>query len=415
MYVSILEKVFDGGIFRNQVIELLKNIKIQDSSENIALFIMLPILLRSNNGIHFTWNQYEREIAELKAEMNINNIDLEISYIPMLFSHFYLKPFLLFYFLLITTPLLSIRIIKRKISVIHCRSYLPTLISCLLKKIFPIHVIFDLRGLYVSEMVTVNMLKNDSLSYNIWSKIERYLLELSDQIIILSDTFAEYFESKKIDVKEKTKLIYANVNIPYFQSERGEKVEYKKKLELEKYNIFLYSGSLGHWHSSDALLSVFKKIAFQISNPILVVLTQYRRDLILDSARKYGIDEKLLMIKYCKPEEMLEYLLAADFGIIPLTEEQLGDDFYWVARTMLSSKAEEYMAAGLPILFNQQIGGLQYINERTHVGIPFTFSDEINIRVNHYHTLSKNCKDYANRNFSVKSNAEKYMQLYKVN
>jgi glycosyltransferase involved in cell wall biosynthesis len=270
-----------------------------------------------------------------------------------------------------------------------------------------IKIIFDMRGLYISESIIVKKIKQNSLNHRIWIRLENILFENVDSIIILSEAFYEYLPKR---FHNKTKLIYANVDTSRFVDNKINKNQ-RILNNLQNKTIFIYAGSLGHWHDIDTLMKIFSLSKKHVNNPFLIILSNIKKEEIKHTLSTYSIKEEDILITSCKPADVNDFLLTANFGIVPLSDKKLTSHENWVAKTMISSKAEEYMAAGLNLIFHNKIGGLNTIHQNSFtVGISYPFKEDYSLE----HMVSKNVNNiiFANENFDININVKKYIKEY---
>ena len=69
-----------------------------------------------------------------------------------------------------------------------------------------------------------------------------------------------------------------------------------------------------------------------------------------------------------KPTEIIDFLLLSDYGMVPGSDNE-GPCYDLLYKTILSSKAEEYLVAGLPIIVNPRIESLVSFVEDNESGL----------------------------------------------
>jgi glycosyltransferase involved in cell wall biosynthesis len=89
-----------------------------------------------------------------------------------------------------------------------------------------------------------------------------------------------------------------------------------------------------------------------------------------------------------------------------------------VSETMIGTKVAEYLAAGLPLIVNKDVGGLRALAPRKRLGVIFDLDDMAALRdgvsalAGTYDEYSSNCRKAALAHFSVKKVAYQYMGVY---
>lgn len=395
-----LENIFIGGIFRNQVQILLNKIASM-INHKVSLVVILPIIKRENGKFYRMKKLYGENIAQLQKECDSNNIQLIFINVPLFFRHNTMNIILLPLLIVWSLPRIIRVIYINKVDIIHCRSYLSSLLGVLAKLVTKKQVIFDMRGLFIYEGVITGIFNKDTLNYKVWLWIEEKIFQLTDQIVILSDTFKEYIPKEYL---KKTRLVYANVDEEYFTDQIVE-----KQSEIVS---FIYTGSLGHWHELNAIFKIYSEFRKFYSKSKLVILSVVDTNEFQAGLTKYNIPIQEVDVFTCKPSEVKKHLFSSHFGILPLNLRDLSFEEEWVAKTMISSKGEEYMAAGLQVIFHNSIGGMKYIHDQSHpIGIEYPLKNTV--KLNEIELFNKDNKNYAEKNFNLLRNVEKYSEIYK--
>ena len=87
-------------------------------------------------------------------------------------------------------------IILKRIKIVHARAYTPLFSVLLLKKLFNLSLIFDMRGFWPEELVDSGRIKEKSIYYKILKFLEKKSILLSDKIITLTPESKEIIEEK---------------------------------------------------------------------------------------------------------------------------------------------------------------------------------------------------------------------------
>ena len=137
---------------------------IEGLSKNYFFFICTSENLENSNKINLFKNKINKNI-----DWRFNVIKKKSGKINRIFE------ILLLYFLAIKI------LFKKKISIIHCRSYLPMPICVLVKLFTNIKIIFDTRGSWFDERVDGGMLKEkgiDKLIFKILKRLEVFFFSI---------------------------------------------------------------------------------------------------------------------------------------------------------------------------------------------------------------------------------------------
>lgn len=415
-----LERIFDSGIIETQVLNLLPEIKKKAKSDfKLYLMVVMPLIHLSKSGLTLNPLRYRREIKLLKRRLLNHNIPLIL--IPAIIFRFgiHLSVPSLVLFSLFTLPRVIAVLRSRKFDIIHCRSYISALLGMASKKILGKgKIIFDLRGLYPEEGIIQGNWTKDSLSYLLWKRIERWLLKNSDAIISVSHSFTDYL--KGITTNNRIVPIFFGVDTKKFALGRRRKNKTKHLLGLSGKILFAYNGSLGSWHDPLLLAKIFIHISTVIPDSHLVVFTNYNKEKLIEIFGAQRIPPNRYGIIGLDPSEVPLYLPACDFGIVPSRESSTKNpEINVVLATMIGVKISEYLASGLPIIVNENVGGISSIMECTDIGVRFSIDDMANIAVKllairkNYKIISNNALSVAKEFFDFDLCVNNYCRLYR--
>lgn len=391
LYLTCMEITKNNSIHQNQVFGLA------DKGVDYHFYFMTPMFILTRAG--FSLN---------REKSNQDRNDTEESIIPILSLHGLMHLVIIPYYLLLTVPLLYRKQKKMEADIIHCRALLSVLTAVVTKKFFRMDykIVCDPRSVYVEECVIHRAFRMNGLNYRGWKKLERWLYKNSDACIGLSEHFADYMRPSN----PKSYYVPALVqdHLVYDQAMR-EFV--RKEFELtDKDVVFIYIGSIGTWHSIELYIECLKKCQTKIPDG-------YRMRIILLTGNKRAIQE----LKDCFKEEMImktgqvppsdikKYLHVADYGIVP-GSNLLGECYNLLYATMIASKAEEFLASGLPIIVNSRISSLAEMVKKNHAGFVFSNQD---IDINYGTTFDRILiSEHFNGEFRASSVVHNYQRIY---
>ena len=133
--------------------------------------------------------------------------------------------------------------------IIHCRSHIPSIIGLVMKKIFGIKFIFDMRGWWVDEKYESGHWDNwiFKFIYYLMKKLEIKFIMESDHIVVLTYASKSLLTKKNPMLLEKITVIPTCVDFNLFgEFNTKDRYETRSSLSISKGSIVLvYSGSLG--------------------------------------------------------------------------------------------------------------------------------------------------------------------------
>ena len=302
----------------------------------------------------------------------------------------------------------SYLILKYKIKIIHARSYPPAVIALILKKLFGITFIFDMRGFWADERVDGNIWNKDSLIYKLTKSLEKSFIKNSDHIISL--TYAGVEEIKKFhyvkDLKIKTSVISTCVDLDKFYINKGKSIQGNFK--------FGYLGNVGTWYLFDETLKAFKVGLEIVPNSELTIINKGQHDFIKLKIIEHKLplkSIKLIDIDHSEVPKYLSEISASIFFLKPVFSKQ----------GSAPTKLGEFLASGIPCLTNEGVGDMGRVINKGKVGVTISHFDEMSIRMAvisliklaKEKDIAARCAAIAIENFSLNEGCVSYSKIYK--
>lgn len=306
--------------------------------------------------------------------------------------------------MLIMLKLILKTVNQNRVSLIHCRSYIPMMVGILFKsKSRP--VIFDMRALWVQELVAAKRLVKPSLLYYLLVKVELFLLRSSSHVVSLTQAAVEYLITQDDELEaEDFSVITTCVDLEKFTM---PDVIDKKNAKL---------GTMGTvdsgWYELDWFFKILQYEQERSPNSQFSIISRDNADKLYGIAKNYQITESYIDIKSSLIEEISLRLHDLKAAILLFSEglAKLGS---------APTRMGELLACGVPLIVNR-IGDMAGLIEKYHVGVIIKDDSEQSIQ----EALSKldvllidpdlphRCRRAAEDYFSVNAGAKKYRKIY---
>ena len=289
-----------------------------------------------------------------------------------------------------------------QIKFIHSRSYLPTIVAYVLKKLRGMKYLFDTRGFAFDERADIGSLNRKGIVFKLLKRLEKRLYINASGIVMLSELGKKtilddqlFKEGNKI---KKIKVIPTCTDLNRFVF---EKKIYKKPITIG------YVGTATGWYDFDKTLKTFKTILEKV-NCQLLIYNKGQYHFIKEKLIQHGIDLKKVKIESVTFAEMPQKLKEIDIALFFIHP-------FFSKKASVATKLGEFFATGIPVLTNKDVGDHEYYIEEYQTGKIIDGGEtEYNTLINGLLTMesAQRCRDLAEMYFSLDKGVKKYKTLY---
>jgi glycosyltransferase involved in cell wall biosynthesis len=248
---------------------------------------------------------------------------------------------------------------SESISVIHCRSFPPTIIAYFLKKIFDIKYIFDFRDFHADG----GMSRSKGLKwffYRLQKYLEGPMIIGSSKVVCLTERAVKilggwYFKDDK-NYQKNFQVIPCCADFNLFKRSNSNDLKlFRAKLNLKE-NIFvlLYLGSLGSVYMLPEMLLFFRQVCRFDPTAHFLFVSNSDFDLIEKECKLQNIS--MGKIRYVKADrnEISHYISLADLSVFFISPSGSKEG-------CSPTKLAEIFACNIPVITNFGIGDLDSI------------------------------------------------------
>lgn len=348
LYINTLH--FDGAIFQTQIIDWLDLYQ----KNNVEFEIIHTFHIKSLLTPKFI--NYQKKAIRHSSNLKVN------FYYYFSFN----KKFIWLNTLMIILVVYRY-LIKYKDILIFSRSQFSREIKHL-KRIFPnkIIYIYDNRAAGAEEMKFV-MKKTNNFSYKQYSYlanleyIEYVQHKIADKIFVVSEKLMNYYV-EKFNIEISKFILYPCLSTKSkFYLDQNKRDDMRKVLGFKELNkVFLYAGGIENlWHNSEKVILFLNQVSKLDKNSRFIIITKDKLKLDLKLSKFPNLHKKITVLTV-KNSEMVEYLNAADYGIL-FRENTIMNN------VASPTKFAEYMLCGLPTIISEGVGDFtQYcVNNNT--------------------------------------------------
>lgn len=312
---------------------------------------------------------------------------------------------------------------KDNFNIVHCRSYVSSLIGLLLKKKYGVKFVFDMRGFWADERIEGKIWKNNFIYkqvYSFFKKKEVQFLENGDYTISLTENAKNEIYNWKSFAKKKPpiKVIPCCVDLNLFSQNNINQhytTQLKKELNIsDTHFVLTYIGSIGTWYLLEEMFSFFKLLKSKKNNSLFLIISPDDKTYIQQKAKQVGIDNADLRITYSKRKDMPSLISISNLSVFFIKPS-------YSKKASSPTKMAELMAMGIPFITNSGIGDNDQIIKDFNAGILLPELNEkeylsaiaqIDNFIASYNKSSVRKK--AEQFFSLESGVDKYKEIYQT-
>lgn len=289
---------------------------------------------------------------------------------------------------------------------VHCRSYIPSIAAWLVGKVTKVPFIFDMRALWLDEMIDGGSLVKDSVTHKVLVLFETNLLKDAAHVVSLTEAAVDYLQTKQLHLKkQKFSVITTCVDLSKFSP---------NKVKTMPSKLGTMGTVISGWYHLDWLFLTLKTQMQKDKSATFKIVTRDSEQVLREIAKKYGIERSRLEITSSSPTDIASNINDIKAGLLYFTAgvSKLGS---------APTRMGEFLACGIPVIGNRGVGDMADLIERYQVGVVIEDGSQASIdkaltsldTLYKDKNLAKRCMDAARSYFSADSGAEKYREIYK--
>ncbi|MGN6339535.1 MAG: glycosyltransferase [Ginsengibacter sp.] len=254
---------------------------------------------------------------------------------------------------------------------VHTRPGIPALIGLKMKKKFGIKFLNDIREFYADSRVDGGIWHLENFFYkkiySFFKQKEKQAVTRSDGIVCLTYAAEKIIKSwPEYKLSIPLQVIPCSVDLDLFHPVHFDE-EFKRRLRADldiKENEFIvsYLGSVGSWYLMDEMIRFFEIISDRNANAKFLFISPNAKTVILRLANKFHLDEKKIIVKEAKRNEVPALLSLSKFSVFFIKP-------CYSKQSSSPTKHGEIMAMDIPLITNSGVGDVAEIVEKSQSGI----------------------------------------------
>jgi glycosyltransferase involved in cell wall biosynthesis len=300
-------------------------------------------------------------------------------------------------------------IVRYRLRIIHARSYVPSVIAIMIKRLTGIKYLFDMRGFWADERIDGGIWSSDDNIYVVAKWFERRFLTSADHVVSL--THAAVRIIKELD--------YLHDRMPPFTviPTCADLNRFTPILEKKFSGGFVlgYVGTVGTWYLFDETVACFSQLLTIRPNSKIIIVNRGEHSFIRARLTAAGLQNASIELITANHEEvpnLMAQMDAAVFFIRPVFSKQAS----------APTKLAEFLGCGIPCLVNEGVGDMSDLIEKEGVGVTLKSFDqntlrsglEVLLQMAADPTTKRRCVSAALKHFSLEEGIARYSCIYQT-
>lgn len=297
--------------------------------------------------------------------------------------------------------------VKHRIAIVHSRSYVASIPALLLKVLFGVRFIFDMRGFWADERVERGIWPSHNRMYRVAKWFERKFFCNADVVVSLTRAGVDQirrFDYLKNDVPECeviTTCTDLNVFFP------------KGECYSSRPFTLGYVGSTDTAYLFEPVLECFRYLLTRKPDARMLIISKNTHGQIHALIDSYGISTERVEIKSAHHDAVAQEMRRMDASIFFVKTG-------FAVTASMPTKLGEFLASGIPCMCNAGVGDVADILEGDNVGVVLHdfSSDTLRCAVDRLLALVEDkstatrCRATAEKRFSLQRGVESYSRIY---
>jgi glycosyltransferase involved in cell wall biosynthesis len=244
----------------------------------------------------------------------------------------------------------------RPFQLVHCRSYIASLVGQWMKKKYAVPFVFDMRGFWADERVDGGLWPTQKWLYKtIYQYFKRKEIQfLQEAAAVVALTYAAEATIEEWGVAHAPiHVIPCCVDTQLFAPEAIKQEQMailRRKADLPNNKLVIgYVGSLGTWYLLDEMLQFYKFWLLNHPQSVLFFVSNEPRPIIYEALRQHNIDIDAVRLIAANRHEMPYYIAMMDLGLFFIKQA-------YSKKASSPVKQGELMAMGVPVICNAGVG-----------------------------------------------------------
>lgn len=299
-------------------------------------------------------------------------------------------------------------VLRYRLSIVHARSYVPSLMALVIKKLTGARYLFDMRGFWADERVDGGLWARKGSMYRIAKRFERLFLLNADHVVSLTHSAVAIM--RQFDYLQECKPRFTV--IPTCADLTRFKLSSDSKIPSRPF-VLGYVGTVGTWYMFDKVAETVAILLRIKPDAKFLVINRGEHHYVRQHLKVAGVPEaavEIISATHSDMPKLISLMHASIFFIRPSFSKQASSP----------TKLGELLGCGIPCIANAGVGDLTNVLEVDRVGIVIKSFDGASIhqglselfQLCSENKTSERCAAAAHRYFSLDDGAMRYERIY---
>ena len=300
-------------------------------------------------------------------------------------------------------------VLRYRLRVVHARSYVPSVMALVLKRLTGVKYVFDMRGFWADERVDGGLWSRSGRMFCVAKSFERRFLLAADHVVSL--THAAVREMQGFDYlmgrMPSITVIPTCADLASFKP--------LPRNHAGKGFVLGYVGTVGTWYLFDEVAKCFAQLLSIRPDSRLLIVNRSEHAYIRERLGVAGIPDsavELTAANHTEVPRQMSRMNAGIFFIKPVFSKQAS----------APTKLAEFLGCGIPCLSNAGVGDMAEVLEADQVGVAIKSFDDVSmitalkqlIKFADDPKISARCAASAQRHFSLDEGVRLYDEIYQT-
>ena len=301
-------------------------------------------------------------------------------------------------------------VMRHRLSIVHARSYVPSIMALAIKWLTGVKYVFDMRGFWADEKVDGGSWARDGKMYSLAKRFERRFLLEADHVVSLTN--AGVIEMQGFPYLQE-RMPPVTVIPTCADLARFAPVSWVARECSNGAFVLGYVGSVGTYYLFDQVVACFSHLRLIRPEARLLIVNRGQHAYIRERLAAAGMSDAAVDLVSVSHSEMPKQMARMDAGVFfikPLFSKQAS----------APTKLAEFLGCGIPCLSNAGVGDMAQVLDGEQVGVALTSFDSSFLTAgllrlmqlaDHPRTRAR-CVAAAKRHFSLDEGVSRYQSIY---